>query len=136
MIRYISTYGRLIEDLPVKVHPLFWLLLPHTFKGSLDENYTCLGSLPCVITSVSTGQHSQMKLSESSLSCRVSLYIYIHLYNHTWRKNQRRRQPKIILDEANFSFDFGLILANLRHSPIKTATSCQHADTFPCVIYT
>ena len=53
-------------------------------------------------------------------------------------------QKNILADKANFSFDFGLILAILRRSlslrivfsHITTATSCQDADFFPGMTHT
>ena len=59
------------------------------------------------------------------------------------KKFKNDGNPKIFLaDKANFSFDFGLILAILsRFSPlcivfslITTATSCQDADFFSSMV--
>ena len=59
---------------------------------------------------------------------------------HTWKKFQKRQQPKITIGvQENFFFYFGLVLAILCRvlplgvvfSPKTTATSCQDADVFP-----
>ena len=69
-------------------------------------------------------------------------HVYIY---HTWEKNFKNdgNQKIILADKANFSFDFGLILAILRRflplsivfSLITTASSCKDADFFTGMMY-
>ena len=79
--------------------------------------------------------------------CIFFFYWCIHIYQTIYTiciiPGKNSKIQKILGDEVNFSFDFGLILTILLRflplcivlSPITTAASCQDADFLPGDIY-